>query len=149
MFKKPNFPLILVSSAPERRDLGRPWMGGKIPFPKPSFTLCQEELVPQSCPILCDPMDYSLPSYSVHGILQARILEWVAISSSRGSSQVIDQTQVYPLLTHTFQTAGQDLVQFSHSVMSDSLRPHEPQNARHACPSPTPRVYPDPCPLSW
>ena len=40
----------------------------------------------QSCPTLCDPMDYSLPGSSVHGILQARILEWVAMSSSRGSS---------------------------------------------------------------
>ena len=36
----------------------------------------------QSCPALCDPMDYSLPSFSVHGILQARTLEWVAISFS-------------------------------------------------------------------
>ena len=33
----------------------------------------------QSCPILCDPIDYSLPDSSVHGILQARILEWIAI----------------------------------------------------------------------
>ena len=41
----------------------------------------------QSCPSLCDPMDHSLPGSSVHGILQARTLEWVAISSSRGSSQ--------------------------------------------------------------
>ena len=40
----------------------------------------------QSCPTLCDPMDYSPPGSSVHGILQARILEWVAMSSSRGSS---------------------------------------------------------------
>ena len=43
-------------------------------------------LVAQSCWTLCDPMDNSLPGSSVHGILQARILEWVAISSSRGSS---------------------------------------------------------------
>ena len=40
----------------------------------------------QSCPTLCDPMYCSLPGSSVHGILQARILEWVAISSSGGSS---------------------------------------------------------------
>ena len=40
----------------------------------------------QSCLILCNPMDCSLPGSSVHGISQARILEWVAISSSRGSS---------------------------------------------------------------
>ena len=39
-------------------------------------------------------------------------------------------------------------VQFSHSVMSDSLRPHEPQYARPPRPSPTPRVHPNPCPLS-
>ena len=43
-------------------------------------------LVKQSCPNLCDPIDYSPPGFSVHGILQARILEWVAISFSRGSS---------------------------------------------------------------
>ena len=40
----------------------------------------------QLCPTLCNPMDCSPPGSSVHGILQARILEWVAISSSRGSS---------------------------------------------------------------
>ena len=40
-------------------------------------------------------------------------------------------------------------LQFSHSVMSDSLRPCEPQHARPPCPSPTPRVHPNPCPLSW
>ena len=39
-------------------------------------------------------------------------------------------------------------VQFSHSVMSDSLQPHEPQHARPPCPSPTPRVHQNPCPLS-
>ena len=40
----------------------------------------------QSCPALCDPMHSNPPVSSVHGILEARILEWVAISSSRGSS---------------------------------------------------------------
>ena len=40
-------------------------------------------------------------------------------------------------------------VQFSASVMSNYLRPHEPQYARPPCPSPTPRVHPNPCPLSW
>ena len=43
---------------------------------------------------LCDPMDCSPPGSSVHGILQARILEWVAISSSRGSSRPRNQTHV-------------------------------------------------------
>ena len=41
----------------------------------------------QLCPTLCDPMDRSLPGSSVHGILQARILEWVAMPFSRGTSQ--------------------------------------------------------------
>ena len=44
--------------------------------------------VAQSCPILCDPMDCSLSGPSVSGILQARILEWVAVPFSRGSSQL-------------------------------------------------------------
>ena len=51
-------------------------------------------LVAKSCLTLCSPMDCSLPGSSVHGILQARIPEWVAISFSRGSSQFRDQTQV-------------------------------------------------------
>ena len=49
-------------------------------------------LVTQLCPTLCDPMDCSPPGSSVHGIFQARILEWVAISYSRGYSQPRDQT---------------------------------------------------------
>ena len=40
----------------------------------------------QSCPTLCDPMDRGAPDSSVHGILQARILEWVALPSSRDMS---------------------------------------------------------------
>ena len=52
-------------------------------------------LVPQSCPILWDPTDSSQPESSVHGILQARILEWVAISFSRGSSRFRDWTWVF------------------------------------------------------
>ena len=50
--------------------------------------------VAQSCPTLCDPMDCSLPGSSVHGIFPARILEWVAISSSRASSRPGDRTFV-------------------------------------------------------
>ena len=51
-------------------------------------------LVTQSCPTLCNPMDCSLPGFSIHRISQARKLEWIAISSSKGSSQPKDQTQV-------------------------------------------------------
>ena len=48
----------------------------------------------QSCPSLCHLMDCSLPGSSVHGILQARILEWIVMPFSRGSSQPRDRTQV-------------------------------------------------------
>ena len=54
--------------------------------------LCAKLL--QSCLTLYDPMDCSPPGSSVHGILQARILKWVALPSFRGSSQPRDQTQV-------------------------------------------------------
>ena len=47
-------------------------------------------LVAQSCGTLCDPVDCSPPGFSVHRILQARILEWVAILFSRGSSRPTD-----------------------------------------------------------
>ena len=50
--------------------------------------------VTQLCPTLCDPMDCSLQGSSVHGIFQARVLEWVAISFSRESSRLRDRTWV-------------------------------------------------------
>ena len=53
--------------------------------------VCAKSL--QSCPTLCNPMDCSPPGSSVYGILQARIREWVAMPSSKGSSQPRDQTQ--------------------------------------------------------
>ena len=56
----------------------------------------------QFCPTLCDPMDYSPPGSSVHGIFQARILEWVAISFSRGSSRPRDRTWVSHIASRCF-----------------------------------------------
>ena len=53
-----------------------------------------ESEVAQVCPTLSGPMDCSLAGSSIHGIFQARVLEWVAMPSSRGSSQPRDQTQV-------------------------------------------------------
>ena len=58
-------------------------------------------LVAQSCPTVCDPMDWGSPGSSVNGILQARILEWVAISFSK-SSQPRDGTQVSSLAGRLF-----------------------------------------------
>ena len=96
-----------------------------------------------SCSTLCDLMDYTVP-----GILQARILERVAFPFSRGSFQPRDWTQVFRI-AGTFFTSWatrevlklHSSVQFSHSVVSDSLWPHELQHARPPCPSPTPGVY--------
>ena len=79
-----------------------------------------ESEVTQSCPILSDPMDCMPPGSSIHGIFQARVLEWAAIAFS----------------IVTFSS-----VQFSHSVVSNSLRPHESQHARPPCPSPSPGVH--------
>ena len=63
--------------------------------------LCAKLL--QLCPTLCSPMDCSPPGSSVHAILQARILEWVAMPSSRGSSGSRDQTHVCLHLLHCRQ----------------------------------------------
>ena len=54
-------------------------------------------LVTQSCPTLCDPMDCSLPGFSVLGILHARILEWFASPFSKGSSRPRDRTWVFSI----------------------------------------------------
>ena len=54
----------------------------------------KESEVAQSCLTLCDLKDCSLPGFTVHGIFQARMLEWVAIFFSRGPSQLRDQTWV-------------------------------------------------------
>ena len=59
---------------------------------RPFIYMC---LVTQSCLTLCDPMDCSWPGSSVRGVLQATVLEWVAMASSRGSSQLRDQIYIY------------------------------------------------------
>ena len=86
--------------------------------------------VAQSCPTLCDPMNCSPPGFSVHGMVQARILEWVAIPLSRGSSQPRDQTLVSCIagrlftvwatgksffMAEYYSTVGIDNVSFIHS----------------------------------
>ena len=217
------------------------WLSLSSPAPR---------LVSQSCLTLCNPVDHSLPGSSVHGILQSRILEWVAMPSSGRSSQsrcqtqvshiagglftiwatrlyftlnlklphkkrsfhFIFETEIYELtqlkvcsmskwmneivnellwmgvsegrsdyicskyliwlvlifrsqwmylasnyvLPHFFIHWGEKIfkfqylesVQFSCSVMSNSLRLHESQHARPPCPSSTPGVYPNSRPLS-
>ena len=93
-----------------------------IPLPK---------LLAQSRLTLCDPMDCCPPGSSVYGILQARILEWVAIPFSRGSSQPRDRTWVSCIVDRFFpiSTQGNHMYLFQSEKwkslsLSDSLRPH-------------------------
>ena len=83
--------LSLVRSA----SLCLPLSSAEPGDPDPSLCLLchwRWKEVTQSCPTLCDPIDCSLPDSSVHGILQARVLEWVAIAFFRGSSWPRDWT---------------------------------------------------------
>ena len=81
--------------------------------------------VAQLCPTVCNPMNCSLPGSSVHGIFQARILEWVAISFSRGSSQPRDRTLVFHIVGRCFiiwATRGTLLSQKSNKFESVLVR---------------------------
>ena len=88
----------------------------------------------QSCPTLCNPMDHSPSGFSVHEILQAKILEWVAMPSSRGYSWPTAQTHVSyaSCITGRFFTtsATWEALNWTRLVMSDSLRPHGLQPTR-------------------
>ena len=114
--------------------------------PQPCMCVCS---VDQSCLTLCNPMGRSLSAPSVHRNSQARILEWVVISFSRGSLQARDRTCIscigrwilYHCATWEAPSLQFSSVQFSCSVVSDPLRPHESQHTRPPCPSPTPGVY--------
>ena len=76
-----------------RRLLRVPWTARRSK--QSTLKECESKSeVAQSCLTLCDPLDCSLPGSSLHGIFQARVLEWVGISFFRGSSQPKDQTQV-------------------------------------------------------
>ena len=72
------------------------------------MTQCARMLPLQLCPALCNPKDCSPPGSSVHGIPQARLLEWVAIPLSRGSSQPRDRTTslMSPALAEGFFTTS-------------------------------------------
>ena len=69
-------------------------------------------LVAKSRPTLCDPVDCSLPGSSVHGIFQARILEWAAISFSRGSSKPRDRTRVSHVVGRCFYRLSHRVIAF-------------------------------------
>ena len=91
-------------------------------FWTPGATAWMHAELLQSCPTFCDLMDYSLPGSSVHEVLQVRILEWVAMTSSRGSSQPRDQTHI-----SCVSCIGQILYPLSH--LGSPLGPlHSPNN---------------------
>ena len=77
----------------------------------PSKPSESESEVAQSCPTLCDPVDCSLSGFSVHGIFQARVLEWIAISFSRGSSRPRNRTRVSRIAGRRFTVTSVDTIQ--------------------------------------
>ena len=87
-------------------------------------------------------MDCSLPGPSIHGILQARMLEWVTMPSSRGSSQLRDWTCISYISCIDRQVdkhhLGSWIIVIVQSLSWDSLRPHGLQHARLPCPSLSP-----------
>ena len=106
----------------------------------------------QSCLTLCDAMYCNLPGSYVREILQARMLEWVATSSLRGSSWPRDWTYIscVSCIAGDYLSLSMEItVQLSHSAMSDSLWPHGLQQARTPFPSPTPRACSNSCLSSW
>ena len=77
--------------------------------------LSTESEVAQSCPTLCNPMDCSLSGCSVHGIFQARVLEWIAISFSRGSSRPRNRTWVSHIAGKRFTVWATRKIWLKHS----------------------------------
>ena len=71
------------------------WQQQKLIFTENLLCIFLHCMCAQWCPTLCDPMDWGPPGSSIHGIFQARVLEWVGISCSRGSSRPKNWTHVY------------------------------------------------------
>ena len=109
-------------------------------------------LATQLCPTLCDPMDCSLSGSSVHGDSPGKntgmgchaLLQGIFQTQESNRGLLHCRQTLYQL---SYQGSPQNggSVQFSHSVMSDSLQPHELQHARPSCPSPTPGVNSNSC----
>ena len=87
-------PCTVASSAPLSMGFFRQEHWSGLPFPSPKGTIERKKVKSLSRVRLSDPMDCSPPGSSVHGILQARTLGWVAVTSFRGSSWPRDRTRV-------------------------------------------------------
>ena len=102
--------------------------------------------VTQSCLTLCEPMNWSTPGLPVdHQLPESTQTHVRCVSDTIKQSHPLSSPSppALNLSQHQFSS-----VQFSRSVMSNSLRPHESKHTRPPCPSPTPRVYSSSCPLS-
>ena len=86
--------------------------------------------------------------FSLNASLEDQLTPWAGHDFRGVFILVYDLVFSFESLVMWFHRNTGSLVQFSHSVVSDSLQPHEPQHTRPPCPSPAPRVYPNPCPLS-
>ena len=95
-----------------------------------------------SCPTLWDPMDYVVAIFYSRGSSWPRNRTLLSCVSCIAGRLFTTEPPVTSLF-HLFSS-----VQFSLWVMSNSLRSHEPQHSKPPCPSPTPEVHPNPCPLS-
>ena len=94
----------------------------------------------QSCPTLCNPMDCSLPGSFVHGILQARTLEWVTMPSSRRSSWPRDQTHVSCISCiagrfFTTEPLGKPIIYYTWVYLSESFIALPSSGGNHCYPS--------------
>ena len=109
-------------------NLGRLLGLMQVPPCPPSFMDWDLE-VAQSCPTLCDSMDCSLLSSSVHGIFQAIVLEWIAISFSRGSSQPRDRTWVSRIAGRHFTVWASREAPPDHKLMQLKSSPLSPKES--------------------
>ena len=116
-------------------------------FPQMSWVRCW---VAQWCPTLCDPIDYSLPGFSVLGILQAGVLSVLPFPSPGDLPDpgIEPVALASPALAGGFFTTSAILL-FNHSVTSDSLWPHGLQHTRLPCPSPSCGACSNSCPSNW
>ena len=122
------------------------------PLPTPqNMLVCVKVkvLFAQSDSTVCDPVNCSLSGSSVHGIVQARILEWVAISFSRDLPHPGIEPGSLALQADSLPSEPPEKpLLFHYSVVSDSLQPHGLQHARLPCPPPSPGACSNSCPLS-
>ena len=122
---------------------------GKVAIFITSYQDVKWSEVAQSCPTLCDPVDCSIPGSSVHGILQARILEWVTISFSRGTSRPRDQTWASRIEGRRFNLWATREALISREILNPFRVTSDPQDSQkslvkwviHGIELPSPKLY--------